>query len=819
MQFYKNVLFEKNKIYSVIQNGTKSIYNIETYRPKVYIPANTPSEYKNFEGQNLAVMEFNDFWEKHRYLKEFGNRLSFYGTKNNHHDWITENYSGLVEYDESLIKVAYIDLEVSSENGFPKPENATEEIQLITITSGETYHVFGCDIFVPKEKNIVYHHFNNEKEMLKGFLKFWTQARYDVLTGWYIRGFDVPYLINRLRNLFGNSAPNKLSPWNRIERDIIKGSNGMEDRETYKILGIAILDYLEVYKKFGFETLEDTKLNTVAHYELKVKKLDYSEYGSLRKLAKENFQLYAEYNIEDVRLVQRIEAKKRLLSLVFNMAYRFKVNYEEVFFQTKMWDAIIYDFLKTRKIIPKIKTEITPKNNKYEGAFVKEPKPGMYDWIVSVDATSMYPSMIMMFNISPETFRGMVSSDVETILKKNNKHLEKLQNENLAMAINGATFDKSIHGFLPQIVEELFEERNAYKNEMKKLKQQKGDESRIAMLNVYQNSRKVSINSAYGASGNPGFRYYMLEMAEAITISAQTVILWAEKYINEFFNKRFGTTGIDYVVYIDTDSLYLNFKPVVDVSKSDDENIEIINKFINDELYPYFDTIFEELKKLTNAYKQTVSFKRESIANRVVWTAKKRYIMNVLDFEGVRHNPSEIKVTGIEAIKKTTPEVCRKALNDSFRIIMEGTQPELQEYIRKFKEEFVKLPFMSVAQTLGCNGLRNYASNVHVYKKGTPMHVRAAILYNKYVQDLGLETKYESLRDGEKVKFVPLIMPNPIREDVIALNGILPPEFGLDKYVDYEELFDKTFMDPLQRVLDTFGWYGKKVDTLDALFG
>lgn len=816
MAFYKNVLFQKDKVYVVLQDGEETEYKILDYKPRAFIPTNNPTSFQDDkEGLFLEEIRFNNSYEKNNYLRS--QNIKVFGTKYNEYDWITENFAGKMDYDESKIRVGMTDIEVDSSHGFPEPSLAEQEVQLITITLNGYYHVFGCGQYQTKSDQEIYYQCSDEKHLLKEFIKFWRKAKFDVISGWYIRGFDIPYLINRIRKLFGDNAANALSPWNRIVDDKIMNSNGMEDVPTYKILGISIMDYRELYMKFNDKPREDYKLDTIAYYELKEKKMDYAEYGNLKTLAKENFQKYTEYNIRDVSLIWKLEARKKFLSLAFNLAYTAKVNFDHVFQQTVMWDGIYYNYVYEYGQVPRIKTWQSPRSN-YAGGYVKEPIPKLYGWTVSVDATSMYPSIMMELNISPETYRGKKEDIFQYLLDETNPYLDKCQGFKVGVAANGALFDNRRRGNLASIIENMFADRARYKDKMIELKQNGGSESDIATYNILQMTKKVCLNSAYGALGSPWFRFYEKDMAEAITRTAQLVIQLAAKKVNELLNSEFKTKDVEYVIYIDTDSLYINFDSFVDPSWSHDEAIEHIDRFTEEKIYPYFDNAFRELQKNMNAYEQKIFFKREAIADKAFFKRKKRYILNVLDNEHVRLDPSEIKITGIEAIKSATPEICRDALKESFRIMLTGTEEQMHEYITGFKQTFKQQPLYVIATSTTCNNIQKYSSSTHLHAKGAPWHVKGAINFNYLLNKFDLIEKYDLIKEGEKVKILALKTPNPMRMNVIAFTTVLPEELGLVNWIDYDSLFNKLYLSPLTELLEIRGWSNKKTTTLEALF-
>ena len=346
----------------------------------------------------------------------------------------------------------------------------------------------------------------------------------------------------------------------------------------------------------------------------------------------------------------------------------------------------------------------------------------------------------------------------------------------------------------------------------------------IAKFNNFQMVRKICLNSAYGAIGNQYFRYYKLANAEAITLSGQVSIRWIENRMNGYLNNLLKTEDVDYVIASDTDSIYINFGPIVDKfigTKSGDKSkvVSIIDQVCKDKLEPFIETSYQKLATYVNAYDQKMQMKRENIADRGIWTAKKRYILNVWDSEGVRYEDPKLKIMGLEAVKSSTPAACRTAIKDCMKVIMNGDEESAQKFISDFRDKFASLPVEDISFPRGCNGINKWSNPTTIYSKGTPIHVRGALLYNFYNKKNKLTHKYPLIQDGEKIKFVYLKTPNKINENVISYLGTFPKEFGLDKQVNYDLQFEKSFLEPIKVIMDTIGWQPEKVASLEFLFG
>jgi DNA polymerase elongation subunit (family B) len=647
----------------------------------------------------------------------------------------------------------------------------------------------------------------------------------EVITGWNSELYDIPYLVRRLDRVLGEKLMKRMSPWGLVTEDEVYISG--RKHISYDIGGISQLDYIKLYKKFTYKAQESYRLDHIASVELNQKKLDHSEFDTFKDFYTKGWQKFVEYNIVDVELVDRLEDKMKLIELALTMAYDGKVNYEDVFSQVRMWDTIIYNYLKQRNIVipPKEKTD---KDSKYAGAYVKEPIPGKYDWVVNFDLNSLYPHLIMQFNVSPETLLDERHPSV-TVDKILNQELTFEMYKDYAVCPNGAMYRKDIRGFLPELMEKMYNDRVIFKKKMidaKKAyekKKSKELEKEIARCNNIQMAKKISLNSAYGAIGNQYFRYFKLANAEAITLSGQVAIRWIEEKMNSYLNKVLKTKGVDYVIASDTDSIYLNMGPLVETvyqgrEKTTESVVSFLDKICKVELEKYIEGCYQELADYVNAYDQKMQMKRENIADRGIWTAKKRYILNVWDSEGVRYTEPKLKMMGIEAVKSSTPAPCRQMIKDALKLMMSGTEDEVINFIDKCRREFRTLSPESIAFPRTASDVRKYYSSSNIYASKTPIHIRGALLFNHYIKEKKLTNKYSLINNGEKVKYIFLKKPNIIQENVISFISDFPRELNLDKYIDYELQFEKSFVDPLKSILDSIGWQVEKTISLESFF-
>ena len=406
--------------------------------------------------------------------------------------------------------------------------------------------------------------------------------------------------------------------------------------------------------------------------------------------------------------------------------------------------------------------------------------------------------------------------------------LTPLTKVNLTMTANGALY-RRVKGFLPELMEKIYKDRTIYKKKMIAAKQEyekkktKALEKEIARCNNIQMARKIQLNSAYGAIGNQYFRYFKLANAEAITLSGQVAIRWIENKMNAYLNKLLKTEDVDYVIASDTDSIYLNMGPLVETvykgrEKTTESIVSFLDKVAQVELEKYIESCYQELADYVNAYAQKMQMKRENIADRGIWTAKKRYILNVWDSEGVRYEEPKLKIMGIEAVKSSTPAPCRTMIKNALKLMMKGTEDDVIEFIEKSREEFKKLPPEQISFPRSASDVNKYKSSATIYAKGTPIHVRGALLFNHYIKQNNLTNKYSLIQNGEKIKFVYLKKPNTIHENIISFIQDFPRELGIDKYIDYDLQFEKAFLEPLKIILDAIGWNVEKTVNLDLFF-
>jgi DNA polymerase elongation subunit (family B) len=852
MKFYTNVILRgSNILFRGYDNGKRIQQKIKC-KPYLFIESRNPDKasYSTIYGTKVDRMDFESVNDAKEFVESYTNveNFSIHGQSPHmfHYTWINDTFTGDVQYDPTKIRVAYIDIEVASDDGFPEPEKADKEITAISMRFRDETFVFGCGDYKSSSEHIKYVKCTDEASLISWFIKSFAAVSPDVISGWNVENFDIPYIINRSNRLLGEEETAKLSPWNIINTRRVSRGKVNGESEVYEILGVSTLDYLPLYRKFTYTNQESYKLDHIALLELGEKKLDYSQYGNLNELYKQDYQLFIDYNVKDVDLVIRLEDKLKLIELVYAMAYSAKTNYTDTFGVVRLWDIIVHNFLINRNIV------ITPKDNipeipykmaassedpitgevtdygSFTGAYVKAPQVGLHNWVVSFDLNSLYPHLIMQYNISPETYYSQCKGniDVDSFLNGEANNWDT----DLIKTANRCIFVRDKQGFLPELMQQYYDMRTVYKKKMieaqKQYQKEKSYEleKEISKYNNLQLAFKIMLNSAYGALGNQYFRYYQLALAECITLSGQVTIRWIEDKMNQYLNSLLKTQNQDYVLASDTDSIYLCLdKLVKHVFKDEDDKkkiVDFLDKVCNEKLEPYIDKCYQELATYTNAYSQKMKMKRESIADKGIWTAKKRYILNVYDSEGVRYAQPKLKIMGIEAVKSSTPMSCRESIKNALKIIMTKDNESLIEYIKQFKTEFLSMPFEDIAFPRGCNGLNKYRDRGGIYKKGTPIHAKGALIYNHFVEKHNLSKKYQTISNGDKIKYCYLRFPNRYNIEVISCPGTLPPEFDLSCLIDYDMQFQKAFLEPLNGILEKIDWVAEKkhIATIEDFF-
>jgi DNA polymerase elongation subunit (family B) len=826
-QYGNNILFRY-----VDERGKRQKKRVP-YKPRLFVPTQDAGAlWRSIQGEPLQEMRFDSIKEAKRFREDRTSAgFPVHGFDRYGYCFISELFPEPIQYDPTLVRVGNIDIETG---GICSAQDAIFPVTTITYKIEGRIFVLGTKPYTPTRDDVDYIQCLSEKDLLSRFLTLWNSSRFacDIITGWNIEGFDFPYLVNRITQVLGEDQAKRLSPWNLIQ-DRVDRKFGKE-KKIYSIVGISMLDYWPLFEKLAVgpgaaKMPDDWKLNTVANMEVGEKKVDYSNYTSLFDLYDRDYDLFVEYNLKDVELVEKIDNKRQLISLAMSIAYGARVNFEDCLGSVRQWEGIIHhDLAMDHVALPSRPRGV--ESQSLVGGYVKVTPPSMFKWVVSVDLTSLYPHLMMQFNISPETKRGVMVDrpSVEAVLGGLFHDLkDDIVEKDVVIAANGCVYCRDRPGFLPTILENMYNGRAAAKDKMKdakKLLQKETDpaersrlEYEIARYSNEEKRAKVGLNSAYGVLTNKYFILYDFPNAEAITTSGQLAIKWVEKRLNEYLNGVLGTNE-DYVIAQDTDSCYLNMGPLVDrvcPNKTPDEITDFLDIVFEEKINVVIQKAYQDLAEYVNATRSRLSMKRESIAERGIWVGKKNYVLNVLDKEGIRYKEPELEMKGVQAIKSSTPSACRTKLLEAIKLIISGTEEDVIKLIDDFREEYYTLPLQDIAFPRSLRGMNKYSCDLKIHKKGSPVQVKAGLLWNHTIKKLGLDSKYEQVGDGDKIKYLYLRVPNPIRDKVIGTPGPIPKEFRIQECVDYPALFQKGFLAPLEKILHATGWKSFHPDLLE----
>jgi len=841
-EFYTYVGVLGNKIlYRGYRDG-KPVMGKVDYKPTLYTPSkkNSPvlkgRQYEDqwtslYDELPLEPIKFADIKEAKDFVKQYKDVSGFqvHGMDKWNYQFINEHFKGDIEYDVSMCNIMTFDIEVITPDGsFPDIQAATAPIVLISLYSTKTEKtiVLGIKSYVPTpDDSFEYMLFSTEREMLLYFIHYISTTNPDIWTGWNTETFDIPYMVNRISRVLDSDHVKKLSPFGYIREKnvIIQG----REIQTFELYGVVSLDYLELYQTLPQPRQGPFDMGYVAQQEkLTAQKLDLPG-ESFKDNYDNHFQTFVQYSAVDSIVIKELDEKLKLIDIVFSLAYLYRCNLADTFRTVLPWEIFIFNYLAERKIaVPPRKQNL---DAGFEGAWVKEPRPGMYGWVMSFDFAGLYPHVAIQWNISPDTLiQDYEPLTVNDFLNKTpaarDAQAFALAN-NLTLAANGTMYRKDKLGFLADLMRMTIDGRKDVKKLMLKKEQEYQDthdealQNVISALNNRQIAFKIAGNSGYGALGNKGFLYFDSRVAEAITLTGQ----FSDRHLVDAFNLKLNeimkTGTIDYVIMGDTDSVYVNCQPIVDkfcAGFNEDQIVSFLDKFGATVLQKVVQESIDEIYESSNGYRKVMNSKREAIASKTLVRKKKNYAMKVHNSEGVTYNPPKMKVLGLEIVRSTTPQWCRKKLKECLQMMFDKPELELRAYYAKLYAEFCTLTVEEIATPKGISDIDKWMGSNGLYIKGVPMHVRGSILYNYHTKPF---EKFPALANGDKIKYVYLKKPNPINENVISFGKKLPVELGLHKYIDYEVQFEKAFKEPLKSLTDAAGWNLEDVSTLDDFFG
>lgn len=845
--FYTFIEKQGSKVFHrFVDNDLKRRQEVISEFPmELYMPGNR-NDARSLTGQQLSRVEFTNIQDANDFVSNYKDVTDIFGQTSIAHQFINHKYPSDIEFNFKKFVVLNYDLEVEHDDGFPDPQKANQEILSVSLkVFGRDQKItLGLGDFTPERSQDIYVKCRDEHDLLTKFLGFWKRINPDFITGWNIEEFDIPYMINRMNKILGEKMTKELSPFYHDARNVIREYQVKGGDKSYRILGVTTMDYISLYKKFSPEKRETYRLDFIGEVEVNENKVDYSEYdNNLMRLYRENYEKFIVYNEKDVDLVEKIDNKLQFMMLGIKIALMTKSRYQEVFGTVKIWDNLVYGMLLKDNIqIPPAKYA-DDDGESFVGAYVKDPIAGAYDWVVSLDLTSLYPSIVRMYNMSPETIFQQAQGNLNWMMSM--KALDKsivigLADQNLAMAANGSTYRKDVVGILPKAMAMLFDERKRYKKMMLAKKSEKekyihdgGNDpsvieefgNMIAMLDATQQALKIVANGGYGAIGNKAFRYFDPNIAEGITLTGQMTIRFINDRMNVFLNDYFKTEKKDYVITTDTDSMYIYLDKLVKMNpqlKTVMEKVDFVDQFVKEKIEPYLTQEYLRLSEYVNASTNLMDMKREAIASRGIFRGKKNYIMDVYDNEGVRYHEPLCKMVGVESKRTSTPMICRKELEECYKVILRSSNNEdLLLRIEAFRKKFETEPVHVIAFPRGVNDIKKwFDNNAPHYKKGTPIHVKAAIIHNVIVSsDSELARRYEPIKEGSKIKWIYLKEPNHLRSNVIGFGYELPKEFDMDRFIDRQIQFEKAFLGPVNSLACLLGWKTERMASLEDLFG
>lgn len=817
---YKNIYYEKEDQIMHVWDDQRG-YFTKKYRNYAYVRDGNGS-HESIYGERLKKI---NFWRKEDNLDLYESDV------NEITRFLIDEYGNTDDVSDGHTILTF-DIEVEMNSGLPDTSEAKNTITSIAFhdSVSNDYFVYvlnNGDELNKTIKGAKVRSFRSEEDMLIAFLDKWEEISPTIITGWNIDFFDVTYLYNRLKRLLGTSAANRLSPigkvsWNKF-------------RKRYIIAGVSALDYIALFKNFTYTEYPNYRLDTIAQLELGRGKIEYD--GNLDQLFRDDLEKFIQYNLVDVELVVELDRKLQFIELARAICHAGHVSYEDFLFSSKWLEGAILTFLRRNgKVAPNkpLRIRNSDNNDKFKGAYVKEPITGLYKWIYDLDLTSLYPSIIMSINISPETLVGTVKNySTEAHITGNlseylitdthgkmyppmnksefQKFIEKM---NLSVAANGALYRLDIVGVIPEILSVWFDKRVEYKDLMKKYGREGNDEL-YKFYSQRQLVQKIMLNSLYGVLGLQSFRFYNVTNAEAVTLTGQTVIKTTEKIANQYYSNIIGETK-DYNIYVDTDSIFLS---VVDFVKKRNPDIDInsdeqmipailsIAREVQDHINKMYDVMSQ---RLFNINSHRFDIKQETIAKSGFWVAKKRYAQWIINDNTV--NCDKLDVKGLDVKRSSFPTYFKEVMSTILMdILKDEPKSDIDAKILRYKDDMVKQYFTDIAKNSAVKDMSKYEFENQAlgeFMKGTPAHVKAAITYNKLLKHFNTPYKYEPIKDGDKIKFV-YLRSNPLGLESIGFTGYNDPKEILDlveTYVDYDLIWESDLKNKLDDFYKALSW-------------
>ena len=832
---YRNVVYNGREgnvtLFTWDESGKRIKYDVTT-EPYLYIEGN--GNYESIYGTRVIKKKFGTQYNRYRFLKESGIKRVFDNLPAQQ-QFLVDTYwqkNEEPEFNEHPIKTMFIDIETYSPDDFPDIQTANHVCNVITIYDSleDRFVTWGLKPYKNTQDDVTYVHCSDEKDIFRKFIEYLEADFPDILSGWNSEFFDIPYIINRCRRILGDEWVNRMSPMGNVHSRVIRGTFGKEQTKWY-IDGISLLDYLDVYKKFSVGLRESYKLDAIGELELGEKKVDYGN-TNLASLSDDDWQTFIDYNIQDVRLLKNLDVKLKYIDLIRMLAYSGLTTFEAAMGALSVINgATAIRGRRRNQVIPTfIRNEDTGKN---PGAYVGEPLRGFQKDIISFDANSLYPNVMISLNMSPETKVGKIEDKNEkeiTIRHVNgkvftlpiNKFAKFVSDEEIAISRANVLFTQKRKGVMPEILDEYYGKRVKIKKELGKLRREYSKTKdpktkvKIDQLDSKQLCIKIFINSIYGYFGNKNAPFGDDDIASSITLTGQAVIKMSNELLKKYITKRVGIEDEkmlnDSVIYNDTDSSYISIKHIIDntdINFVDSEGN--LTKELHDEVQCIEDFLNDEIKvwgsKALNSKDCRFVFKREMIADVGVFLQKKRYVIRVLDDEGIPVN--KFKYTGVEVVRSTMPDAIKPHVKGIIETML-STQDvnKTNKILNETYKIFKSLPVEDVSFVSGIKGYEKYAMDCDEFKtvKGMPNHVKAAYYHNLLLKKFGIDNEYEEIGSGDKVRYFYVQKPNPFNIGNIAYKYYYPKQFNEKFNVDYELMFEKIIFAAIERFYQNVDW-------------
>ena len=835
---YRNIYYDPRErcvhLFTWDKDG-KRIKVTTSFDPYLYVEGK--GDFESIYGTKLIKKSFRTQYDRYKYIKDTGVKRVF----ENHpstQQYLIDTFwkvNETPEFSKNPIKVLFLDIETYSPDEFPQPSNPTHTVNVITVydSLAKRYYTFGLKDYDNKDADVTYIKCNTERDLFKKFVEYIEKDYPDIMSGWNSEFFDLPYILNRCTRILGEEWTNRLSPSGKVYSRTIKGQFGLDQTRWY-VEGISLIDYLDVYKRFSVGVKESYKLDAIGEAELGEKKIDFGN-TNLASLADNDWQTFVEYNIQDVRLLTKLEDKLKYTELIKMLAYVGLTTFEAALGSLSVINGATAVRARQRnQCVPSfIRNEDTGKN---PGAYVGEPLKGFQENIISFDANSLYPNVMISLNMSPETKVGKIEdkNNNELVIRhvngqvfniSNEKFLEFCKKEEIAISKANILFTQKRKGVMPEILDyyygkrvEIKKELGKYKREYSKNKSQKL-KFLIDQLDAKQLCIKVFINSIYGYFGNKNAPFGDDDIASSITLTGQAVIKQSnellKKYIKQKTKIEDEKTLNECIVYNDTDSSYISVKPLITAGLPFTDQDGKLTQEFHDEVQNIEDFLNQEIKiwgaKNLNSKDCRFIFKREVIADVGVFLQKKRYVLHILDDEGIPMD--KYKYTGVEVVRSTMPAAIKPHVKNIIETML-STQSiaETNKALDKTYKIFKDLPIEDIAFVSGIKGYEKYAAQCDGYKtaKGMPIHVKAAYYHNLLLKRMGIERKYENISSGDKVRYFYIQQPNPYNLSSLAYKYYYPEEFKKIFHADYDKMFEKILYAVIERFYDNVNWTPQK---------